>query len=95
MPIEAADAMVKAAKVELVGYEKIDPCPWGDPNEPPDLERARQLVQESGKAGMEFLVANMPDADLVSLKAAFLLENLNYGFKPKYSSAQSLISALC
>jgi peptide/nickel transport system substrate-binding protein len=40
----------------LVGYEKIDPGPWGDPNEPPDLERARQLVEESGKAGMEFTV---------------------------------------
>ena len=33
----------------MEGYEKIDPCPWGDPNEPPDVEKARQLVEEAGR----------------------------------------------
>ncbi|MDQ3669414.1 MAG: ABC transporter substrate-binding protein, partial [Actinomycetota bacterium] len=26
------------------GYERLEPCPYGDPNGPADLERARQLV---------------------------------------------------
>jgi peptide/nickel transport system substrate-binding protein len=41
---------------QMVGYEKIDPCPWGDPNEPPDLEKARQLVEEAGEKGTEVTV---------------------------------------
>jgi peptide/nickel transport system substrate-binding protein len=35
----------------MVGYEKIDPCPWGDPNEAPNVEKARQLVTDSGEEG--------------------------------------------
>jgi peptide/nickel transport system substrate-binding protein len=34
------------------GYEKIDPCPYGDPNGPPDIAKARQLVRQSGYKGM-------------------------------------------
>jgi peptide/nickel transport system substrate-binding protein len=35
----------------LAGHEEMDPCPYGDPNEPGDLERARQMIQEAGVAG--------------------------------------------
>ena len=28
----------------MKGYEKIDPCPWGDPNAAPDVAKAKQLV---------------------------------------------------
>jgi peptide/nickel transport system substrate-binding protein len=38
------------------GYEKNDPCPWGDPNGPGDINKAKQLVQQSGTAGMEVTV---------------------------------------
>jgi peptide/nickel transport system substrate-binding protein len=34
----------------MSGYEEID-CPWGDPNEPGDLEKARQLIKEAGVEG--------------------------------------------
>jgi peptide/nickel transport system substrate-binding protein len=34
----------------LAGHEEMD-CPYGDPNEPGDLERARQMIQEAGVAG--------------------------------------------
>ena len=40
----------------LVGYEKIDPCPWGDPEEDPDLEKAAQIIEEEGVAGTELKV---------------------------------------
>jgi peptide/nickel transport system substrate-binding protein len=35
----------------LAGHEEIDPCPYGDPNEPGDLEKARQMIQEAGVEG--------------------------------------------
>jgi peptide/nickel transport system substrate-binding protein len=34
------------------GYEKIDPCPYGDPNGPGDMAKARALVEKSGYKGM-------------------------------------------
>jgi peptide/nickel transport system substrate-binding protein len=34
----------------MAGYEEIE-CPWGAPDEPGDLERARQLIQEAGVEG--------------------------------------------
>ena len=40
-----------------------------------ELEKALAGVPKDERAGMEFLVANMPDADLASLKADFLIEN--------------------
>jgi peptide/nickel transport system substrate-binding protein len=38
------------------GYERIDPCPYGDPDGPPDIAKARQLVQQSGYKGMTVTV---------------------------------------
>ena len=38
------------------GYEKIEPCPWGDPDKPPDVEKARRLVQQSGMEGQSVSV---------------------------------------
>jgi peptide/nickel transport system substrate-binding protein len=35
----------------LPGYEELDPCPYGDPNEPGDLEKARQLITDAGVEG--------------------------------------------
>jgi peptide/nickel transport system substrate-binding protein len=40
----------------IAGYEEIDPCPYGDPDEPGDLERARELVEEAGEGGTEVRV---------------------------------------
>lgn len=40
-----------------------------------EIERALKDAPDEQKTGMEFLVANMPDRDLTSLTAEFLLEN--------------------
>jgi peptide/nickel transport system substrate-binding protein len=40
----------------MPGYKKIDPCPWGDPNKPPDIAKAKQLVDQSGYKGMTVTV---------------------------------------
>ncbi len=38
------------------GYKKIDPCPYGDPAGPPDIAKAKELVQKSGTAGQTVTV---------------------------------------
>ncbi|MDX6676586.1 MAG: peptide/nickel transport system substrate-binding protein [Solirubrobacteraceae bacterium] len=38
------------------GYQKIDPCPYGDPAGEPNIAKAKQLVQKSGYKGMEVTV---------------------------------------
>jgi peptide/nickel transport system substrate-binding protein len=40
----------------MQGYEKIEPCPYGDPNQPPDVEKARQLIQQAGAEGEKVTV---------------------------------------
>ncbi|MDQ3676494.1 MAG: ABC transporter substrate-binding protein [Actinomycetota bacterium] len=32
----------------MKGFEKIEPCPYGDPEGPPNLARARQLITQAG-----------------------------------------------
>ena len=40
----------------LPGYEALDPCPYGDPNAAPDIEKARQLIKEAGAEGEKVTV---------------------------------------
>jgi peptide/nickel transport system substrate-binding protein len=35
----------------LPGHTEVDPCPYGDPNEPGDLEKARELITQAGVEG--------------------------------------------
>jgi peptide/nickel transport system substrate-binding protein len=35
----------------LEGHKELDPCPYGDPNDPGDLEKARELIQDAGVEG--------------------------------------------
>src|SRR5439155_6516101 len=49
----------------------------------PELEKALADVPEDQRKGMAFLVANMPDADLKSLKAEFLLTNTALAYKAR------------
>jgi peptide/nickel transport system substrate-binding protein len=40
----------------VIGYKAIDPCPWGDPNGPGDVAKAKALVKKSGYDGMAVTV---------------------------------------
>jgi transglutaminase-like putative cysteine protease/predicted esterase len=48
-----------------------------------ELVKALKAVPADQRKGMAFLVANMPDADLKSLKADFLLENVALAYKAR------------
>ncbi len=45
------------------------------------IEQALQAVPADQRPGMEFLIANMPERDLQSLSAEFLLENVDYSYR--------------
>ncbi len=45
-----AELQLPAARV-CRGTRRIEPCPYGDPNEPGDLEKARQLITQAGVEG--------------------------------------------
>jgi peptide/nickel transport system substrate-binding protein len=41
------------------GYDRsldVEDCPWGNPTEPPDLERARQMISDAGAEGAKVTV---------------------------------------
>ncbi len=40
----------------LPGHQRIEPCPWGDPNGAADLKRARELVKKAGAEGEKVTV---------------------------------------
>ena len=69
-PVQKAPAEVEAA-LSRAGKNR------------PALEKALKNAPAEQHQGMEFLIANMPDADLQSLSADFLLENVALAYRAK------------
>jgi peptide/nickel transport system substrate-binding protein len=63
----------------------VDDCPWGNPNEPPDLEKARSLIKEAGVDGMDVTVYGNNDdpTDKVTAAYADMLTKMGFNAKPK------------
>jgi peptide/nickel transport system substrate-binding protein len=67
----------------MKGYQKIDPCPWGDPTAAPDVAKAKALVKQAGVAGQSVTVFGNDEPESKSL-AEYLSDVLNdIGFKAK------------
>lgn len=65
------------------GYDKLDPCPWGDPTQAPDLAKAKQLVADAGAVGAEVDVFG-DDSPSYQAAAEYLADLLNQlGFKAR------------
>jgi peptide/nickel transport system substrate-binding protein len=60
-------------------------CPWGDPNKPPDLDKARALVKEAGAAGAKVTVWGNSDdpTPLVTEAYADMLNRMGLDAEPK------------
>jgi peptide/nickel transport system substrate-binding protein len=72
----------------LPGYNEaldVEDCPWGNPNEPPDLEKARQMIKEAGVDGMELTVYGNNDdpSDKVTEAYADQLNKMGFKATPK------------
>lgn len=52
-------------------------------NNRPELEKALHDSPPDQRPGMSFLIANMPDKDLLALKADFLLSNVELAYKAR------------
>src|ERR687893_351058 len=63
----------------------VEECPWGNPNEPPDIERARQMIEDAGVAGTEVTVYGNNDdpTDKVTQAYADQLNKLGFKATPK------------
>jgi peptide/nickel transport system substrate-binding protein len=73
---------------EMPGYsESLDGegCPWGDPNQPPDLERAKQLIKEAGAEGAKVTVwgDNVDPTPKVTQAYADQLNQMGLDAEPK------------
>jgi peptide/nickel transport system substrate-binding protein len=72
----------------LPGYDPaldVEECPWGNPNEPPDLEKARDLIKEAGVDGMDVTVYGNNDdpTDKVTEAYADMLNKMGLNATPK------------
>jgi peptide/nickel transport system substrate-binding protein len=66
-----------------MGYQKVDPCPWGDPNGPPNIAKAKELVKKAGVEGMS-VTAWGNNKDPRPAIVDYLRDTLNeIGFKAK------------
>jgi peptide/nickel transport system substrate-binding protein len=63
----------------------VDGCPWGDPNKPPDLEGARQMIEDAGAAGAKVTVWGNSDdpTPLVTEAYADMLTKMGLDAEPK------------
>jgi peptide/nickel transport system substrate-binding protein len=76
----------------LPGYDEafdVEECPYGNPNEPPDLEKARQMIEDAGVDGMEITVYGNNDhpTDKVTEAYADMLNKLGFKATPKILDA--------
>ncbi len=63
----------------------VDDCPWGNPSEPPDLEKARQMIKDAGEEGTEVTVYGNNDdpTDKVTEAYADQLNKIGLKATPK------------
>ncbi len=64
-------------------------CPWGDPNAAPDVEAARQMIEDAGAAGTKVTVWGNNDdpTDKVTEEYAEQLNDLGFDATPKIVDA--------
>jgi peptide/nickel transport system substrate-binding protein len=72
----------------LPGFDEaldVEDCPWGNPNEPPDLEKARGLIKQAGVEGMEVTVYGNNDDPTPKVTEAYadMLNKIGLKAKPK------------
>ena len=56
-------------------------CPWGDPNKPPDIEKARQMIKDAGAAGAKVTVYGNNDDPTDKVTEAYADQLNKMGFK--------------
>lgn len=67
------------------GYEKIDPCPYGDPSAKGNLQRARDLIKQAGAEGADVTVYGSDEPEFKSNAEAYadVLSQIGLNAKPR------------
>ena len=80
----------------MVGYERIDPCPYGDPEQPPDVERARMLIREAGAEGAPVTVWGTDEERSVKVTEFYadVLNGIGLKAKPRIVGAETYYAAI-
>ena len=68
------------------GYDEaldVEDCPWGNPNDPPDVEKARQMIKDAGVAGADVTVYGNNDDPTDKVTEAYADQLTKLGFKAK------------
>ncbi len=73
----------------MKGYQKVDPCPWGDPNAAPNVARAKALIKQAGAAGKSVTVYgdDEPELKAVSEYYSDVLNQIGLKAKPRIVEA--------
>jgi peptide/nickel transport system substrate-binding protein len=73
----------------MKGYEKIDPCPYGDPNAAPDVAKAKALIKEAGAEGKSVTVYTDDEPELKSVGEYYsdVLNSIGLKSKPRIIEA--------
>ena len=72
----------------MPGYDEaldVEDCPWGNPSEPPDLEKAKQMIEDAGEAGTKITVYGNNDdpTDKVTEAYADQLNKMGFEAEPR------------
>jgi peptide/nickel transport system substrate-binding protein len=73
----------------MKGYQKLDPCPWGDPMAAPNLARARELIKQAGATGKQVTVFGDDEPELKSVSEYYsdVLNQIGLKAKPRIVEA--------
>jgi peptide/nickel transport system substrate-binding protein len=80
----------------MQGYKKIDPCPWGDPNQAPDVAKARQLIDKSGDKGAKVTVWGDDEerSSRITQYYTDVLNKIGLNAKPKIIGAETYFATI-
>jgi peptide/nickel transport system substrate-binding protein len=73
----------------MKGYQKLDPCPWGDPNAAPNVARAKELIKQAGAAGKSVTVFGDDEPELKAVAEYYsdVLNQIGLKAKPRIVEA--------
>jgi peptide/nickel transport system substrate-binding protein len=80
----------------MQGYKKIDPCPYGDPNKPANVAKAKQLVSQSGDKGTKVTVWGDDEerSTKVTQYYADVLNKIGFKATPKIIGAENYFATI-
>jgi peptide/nickel transport system substrate-binding protein len=80
----------------MVGYKKQDPCPWGDPTKPPNIQKARDLIKQAGAQGTPVTVWGDDEERSTKITQFYadMLNKIGLKAKPKIIGAETYFDTI-